>query len=124
MESSSTQSGSVSEDQFIVFHPSVPDPVSFISVLCPSFLSHPGSLVFQGLENQLNPKPSSHPGAETEAVPPTPDVDLLLECTFSYMHNTEEDERPEQPSTQGPEDEFLSPLIKAEAEEEEEEEVG
>ncbi|CAI5694967.1 tectonin beta-propeller repeat-containing protein 2 isoform X2 [Oreochromis niloticus] len=67
-----------------------------------------GSLLLLGLENQPDP------GAEV--VPPTPDVDLLLECTFSYMQNTEEAE--EFPDRQPVEaDEFLSPLIGPEEEE-------
>ncbi|KAM9356290.1 tectonin beta-propeller repeat-containing protein 2 isoform 2-T4 [Pholidichthys leucotaenia] len=62
-----------------------------------------GSLLLQGLD--------SDPSPEAEVVPKTPDVDLLLECTFSYMHNSEEGEGPEQ------EDEFLSPLIGPEEQE-------
>ncbi|XP_034530211.1 tectonin beta-propeller repeat-containing protein 2 [Notolabrus celidotus] len=82
-----------------------------------SSLLPPGSLLLQGLENQLNPGKVSGPVAEGEVVPPTPDVDLLLECTFSYMHNTEEEEQ--QPMEEQ-EDEYLSPLIGPEDEEEDE----
>lgn len=46
-----------------------------------------------------------------EAVPQTPDVDLLLECTFSYMHNTNEDDGQEQQPMEEQDDEFLSPPI-------------
>uniref|UniRef100_UPI0037E88311 tectonin beta-propeller repeat-containing protein 2 n=1 Tax=Semicossyphus pulcher TaxID=241346 RepID=UPI0037E88311 len=81
----------------------------------------PGSLLLQGLENQLNPGKVCGPGSEGEVVPPTPDVDLLLECTFSYMHNTEEDDGQEQQPMEEQEDEYLSPLIGPEDEEEEEE---
>ncbi|XP_076604722.1 tectonin beta-propeller repeat-containing protein 2 [Chaetodon auriga] len=79
----------------------------------------PGSLPLQGLENQLNPGKAPGPFAEAEVVPPTPDVDLLLECTFSYMHNTEEDNAQEQQPMEDQEDGFLSPLIGPEEEEEE-----
>ncbi|XP_045917907.1 tectonin beta-propeller repeat-containing protein 2 isoform X3 [Micropterus dolomieu] len=71
----------------------------------------PGSLLLQGLE-------ASGPGAEAEVVPPTPDVDLLLECTFSYMHNAEEEDGQEQQPMEEQEDEFLSPLIGPEEEDE------
>lgn len=91
-------------------------------ISCPSSLLPPGSLLLNGLENQLNPGQASGPGAEAEVVPPTPDVDLLLECTFSYMHNSEEDDGQEQQPMEEPVDEFLSHLIGPE--EEEEEEVG
>ncbi|XP_041668952.1 tectonin beta-propeller repeat-containing protein 2 [Cheilinus undulatus] len=83
----------------------------------PSSLLPPDSLLLQGLEDQLNPGKVSGPGAEGEVVPPTPDVDLLLECTFSYMHNTEEDDGQEQRPMEEQEDEFLSPLIGPEEEE-------
>ncbi|XP_068194967.1 tectonin beta-propeller repeat-containing protein 2 [Antennarius striatus] len=84
----------------------------------------PDSLHIQGLENQ--PDPEKGLSSEVEAIPPTPDVDLLLECTFSYMHNTEEEEEEEDRQEQHAmeEDEFLSPLIGPEDEEEEEEEEG
>lgn len=73
----------------------------------------PGTLVFQGLENQL-------PQGKAETPPPTPDVDLLLECTFSYMHNADEDGHDRQ-AIEEEEEEFLSPLIGPEEDEEEEE---
>uniref|UniRef100_A0A3P8RVN6 Tectonin beta-propeller repeat containing 2 n=1 Tax=Amphiprion percula TaxID=161767 RepID=A0A3P8RVN6_AMPPE len=76
----------------------------------------PGSLLLQGLENQLNPRKASGPGSDANVVPPTPDVDLLLECTFSYMHNSEEDDGLEQQPMEEQEDEFLSPLIGPEEE--------
>lgn len=56
--------------------------------------------------------------SEAEVTPPTPDVDLLLECTFSYMHNREEENGLEQQPMVEPEDEFLSPLIGPEEEKE------
>ncbi|XP_071354372.1 tectonin beta-propeller repeat-containing protein 2 isoform X2 [Trachinotus anak] len=87
----------------------------------PSSLPPPGSLFLHGLENQLIPEKASGPSPE-EVVPPTPDVDLLLECTFSYMHNTEENDGQEQQPMKEQEDEFLSPLIGPEEEEEEEKE--
>ncbi|XP_074484346.1 tectonin beta-propeller repeat-containing protein 2-like isoform X3 [Sebastes fasciatus] len=77
----------------------------------------PGSLLLQGLENR---RKASGPGADAEVVPPTPNVDLLLECTFSYMHNTEEEDRREQQPMEEQEDEFLSPLIGPEEKEEDE----
>lgn len=90
--------------------------MSSLCFCCLSSFLPPGSLIFQGPESQLKPD------AEPEVIPPTPDVDLLLECTFSYMHNTDEDDRQEQQPMEEQEDEFLSPLIGPE--EEEEEEVG
>ncbi|TKS86229.1 Tectonin beta-propeller repeat-containing protein 2 WD repeat-containing protein KIAA0329/KIAA0297 [Collichthys lucidus] len=82
----------------------------------------PGSLLFQSLENQRNQGKGSGPCPDAEVVPPTPDVDLLLECTFSYMHNTEEEDGQEQQPMEEQEDEFLSPLIGPEEKEEEEDE--
>ncbi|KAE8277165.1 Tectonin beta-propeller repeat-containing protein 2 [Larimichthys crocea] len=68
------------------------------------------------------PRKGSGPCPDAEVVPPTPDVDLLLECTFSYMHNTEEEEGQEHQPMEEQEDEFLSPLIGPEEKEEEEDE--
>ncbi|XP_061599817.1 tectonin beta-propeller repeat-containing protein 2 [Cololabis saira] len=51
-----------------------------------------GSVVFQDRQMDLNLEKASGPGPEAEGVPPTPDVDLLLECTFSYMHKAEDDD--------------------------------
>ncbi|KAL7380916.1 hypothetical protein ABVT39_025956 [Epinephelus coioides] len=85
-----------------------------------SSLLPPDSLLLEGVENKLNPGKDSGSGAEA-VVPPTPDVDLLLECTFSYMHNTEEEDEQEQQPVEEQEDEFLSPLIGPDEEEEEEE---
>ncbi|XP_053191841.1 tectonin beta-propeller repeat-containing protein 2 [Scomber japonicus] len=82
----------------------------------------PGSLPLQGLEHQLNLEKASVPGADADVVPPTPDVDLLLECTFSYMHTTEEDDGHEEQPMEEQEDEFLSPLIGPDEEEQEVEE--
>ncbi|XP_072221896.1 tectonin beta-propeller repeat-containing protein 2 isoform X2 [Leuresthes tenuis] len=72
------------------------------------------------LKNQLNSEEASGAAPEADVVPLTPDVDLLLECTFSYMHRSGEDNGPrEQPVEQQQEEEeeeeeeeeFLSPLI-------------
>ncbi|XP_049452159.1 tectonin beta-propeller repeat-containing protein 2 isoform X1 [Epinephelus fuscoguttatus] len=84
-----------------------------------SSLLPPDSLLLEGVENKLNSGKDSGSGAEA-VVPPTPDVDLLLECTFSYMHNTEEEDEQEQQPVEEQEDEFLSPLIGPDEEEEEE----
>ncbi|XP_034721787.1 tectonin beta-propeller repeat-containing protein 2 [Etheostoma cragini] len=76
-------------------------------------LPPPGSLPLQVLQTQRDP------GLEMEAVPPTPDVDLLLECSFSYLHNKEEPmvEQQEVPRPLiGPEHELLRPLIGPEEE--------
>ncbi|XP_068455880.1 tectonin beta-propeller repeat-containing protein 2 isoform X1 [Clinocottus analis] len=59
---------------------------------------------------------ASGPGTEPEPGPQTPDVDLLLECTFSYMHNTEEEGQEQQPMEEQ-QDQLLSPLIGPEEEE-------
>lgn len=124
VESSSNQCGLVAEDQptETVTHPcdsslfpAPTDPSVSSLFSCPSSHLPPGSLLLQSLENQLNPVKASGPGAEV--VPPTPDVDLLLECTFSYMHNTEEEDVQEQQPMEEQEDEFLSPLIGPEEEE-------
>ncbi|XP_068607933.1 tectonin beta-propeller repeat-containing protein 2 [Brachionichthys hirsutus] len=76
----------------------------------------PDTLSIQCLETQLEPGKDPGPGADGGVTPPTPDVDLLLECTFSYMHNPEEEDGQEQHAME--EDEFLSPLIGPEEEEE------
>ncbi|KAM3594811.1 uncharacterized protein V6R79_014467 [Siganus canaliculatus] len=68
-----------------------------------------------------DPGQVSGPGPEERLVPPTPDVDLLLECTFSYLQRTEEDDGEDQHPMDEQEDEFLSPLIGLEEDEEEEE---
>ncbi|XP_033984961.1 LOW QUALITY PROTEIN: tectonin beta-propeller repeat-containing protein 2 [Trematomus bernacchii] len=73
----------------------------------------PDSLILQGLQNQQNP---------AETVPPTPDVDLLLECTFSYMHNTDGGGQEQQPMED--QDQFLSPLIGREDEEAKDEDLA
>ncbi|KAM9707770.1 tectonin beta-propeller repeat-containing protein 2 isoform 2-T2 [Menidia menidia] len=67
-------------------------------------------------QSGVNPDKASGPGSGPDAVPLTPDVDLLLECTFSYMHRSGEDhgskERPaEEEEEEEEEEEFLSPLI-------------
>lgn len=91
--------------------PAPTDRLSSPSFCCLSSFLPPGSLIFHGPENQLKP------GAETEVVPPTPDVDLLLECTFSYMQNTDENDGQELQPMEEQEEEFLSPLIGPEEEE-------
>lgn len=87
------------------------DPPVSTLISCPSSNLHPGPLLLQGVETQLGP----------EVVPPTPDVDLLLECTFSYMHKTEEDDGQEQQPMEEQEDDYLNPLIGPEEAEEEKE---
>lgn len=90
---------------------------------CPSCLLPPGSLLLQ--ENQLALRQAADPAAGAEVVPLTPNVDLLLECTFAYMHRSEEEDGQEQQPLEEPEDEFLSPLIGPDEEEEEDkDEVG
>lgn len=44
-------------------------------------------------------------------------MDLLLECTFSYMQNTDENDGQELQPMEEQEEEFLSPLIGPEEEE-------
>ncbi|XP_029349066.1 tectonin beta-propeller repeat-containing protein 2 isoform X2 [Echeneis naucrates] len=75
------------------------------------------SLLCQCAEKELILGKACGPGPEEEVVPPTPDVDLLLECTFSYMHHTEEEDGHEQQPIKDQEDKFLSPLIRPEEEE-------
>lgn len=50
----------------------------------------------------------------------TPDVDLLLQCSFSYMHQGEEGASQEQQLCEKPEETFLDPT----GPEEDKEEVG
>ncbi|XP_069392362.1 tectonin beta-propeller repeat-containing protein 2 [Paralichthys olivaceus] len=78
----------------------------------------PGSLLLQSPEKQMVTGKAS----EAEVIPPTPDVDLLLECTFSYMQNPEEEDGQEQQPLEEQDDEYLSPLIGPE--EEDDDEVG
>ncbi|XP_053700425.1 tectonin beta-propeller repeat-containing protein 2 [Synchiropus splendidus] len=66
-----------------------------------------GTMLIQGLQDQHTQGQEATAGAQAL----TPDVDLLLECTFSYLHNDEKQEM---------EDELLSPLIGPEEEEEDE----
>ncbi|XP_012735157.2 tectonin beta-propeller repeat-containing protein 2 isoform X1 [Fundulus heteroclitus] len=47
--------------------------------------SNTESLLLSGLKNEQNPEKAQIDGSETDVLPPTPDVDQLLECTFSYM---------------------------------------
>lgn len=56
-----------------------------------------------------DPGKASDPGTEVD--PLALNVDLLLECTFSYMHNTEENDEQEQQPMEEQEGGFLSPLI-------------
>lgn len=80
--------------------------------------SRPESLFFQSLEEQKKPKQSSD--SSLEVVPATPDVDLLLQCSFSYMHQGEERASQEQQLCEKPEETFLDPT----GPEEDQEEVG
>ncbi|XP_060938554.1 tectonin beta-propeller repeat-containing protein 2 [Limanda limanda] len=82
----------------------------------------PGSLFLQGPEKQMITGKAS----EAEVIPPTPDVDLLLECTFSYMQNADEDDGQEEQPMDEQDDGDLSPLIGPEAEDgdEDDNEVG
>eukprot|EP00066_Takifugu_rubripes_P028769 XP_011618035.1 PREDICTED: tectonin beta-propeller repeat-containing protein 2 [Takifugu rubripes] len=80
--------------------------------------SRPESLFFQSLEEQKKPKQSSD--SSLEVVPVTPDVDLLLQCSFSYMHQGEEGASQEQQLCEKPEETFLDPT----GPEEDKEEVG
>lgn len=80
---------------------------------CPRSIC-PESLFFQSLEEEKKPNHSSD--SPLEAVPVTPDVDLLLQCSFSYMHQGAECDSQEQK----PEEKFLNPT----APEEDKEEVG
>nr|XP_040055184.1 tectonin beta-propeller repeat-containing protein 2 isoform X2 [Gasterosteus aculeatus aculeatus] len=65
-----------------------------------------GSQLLRGVED---PGKASDPGTEVD--PLALNVDLLLECTFSYMHNTEENDEQEQQPMEEQEGGFLSPLI-------------
>ncbi|KAM8914179.1 tectonin beta-propeller repeat-containing protein 2 isoform 2-T5 [Spinachia spinachia] len=65
-----------------------------------------GSLLPHDLED---PRKASDPGTEVD--PLTLNVDLLLECTVSYMHNTEENDVQEQQPMEEQEGRFLNPLI-------------
>lgn len=60
------------------------------------------SLFLQSLEEEQKPKDSSD--SASEVVPVTPDVDLLLQCSFSYMHRGAECDDQEQI----PEERFLN----------------
>ncbi|XP_062252837.1 tectonin beta-propeller repeat-containing protein 2 isoform X2 [Platichthys flesus] len=80
------------------------------------------SLLLQGPEKQMITGKASY----EEVIPPTPDVDLLLECTFSYMQNNDEDDGQEEQPMDEQDDGYLSPLIGPEAEDgdEDDDEVG
>ncbi|XP_037342763.2 tectonin beta-propeller repeat-containing protein 2 isoform X2 [Pungitius pungitius] len=78
-----------------------------------------GSLLLQSLQDQGK---ASDPDPGTEAGPLALNVDLLLECTFSYMHNTEKNEEQEQQPMEEQEGGFLSPLIGPEEEVDEKDE--
>ncbi|XP_041703972.1 tectonin beta-propeller repeat-containing protein 2 [Coregonus clupeaformis] len=69
--------------------------------------SCPASLPFQDMECQSYPENGNGPSATNkQGEAPTPDVDLLLECTFAYMQTSEDQDPIEEQ-----EDDFLSPLI-------------
>ncbi|XP_043998671.1 tectonin beta-propeller repeat-containing protein 2 isoform X1 [Gambusia affinis] len=66
-----------------------------------------GSLLLPG----LNPEKAQNDGSEADGIPPTPDVDQLLESTFSYM-KAEDDGGPEPASRDETEDHpLLSPQL-------------
>ncbi|KAL6106114.1 tecpr2 [Pungitius sinensis] len=75
-----------------------------------------GSLLLQSLQDQGK---ASDPDPGTEVDPLALNVDLLLECTFSYMHNTEKNDEQEQQPMEEQEGGFLSPLIGPEEENDE-----
>lgn len=91
---------------------------SWLSVFSCPRSSRPESLNFQSLEEQKKPKHSSD--SSLEVVPITPDVDLLLQCSFSYMHQGEERASQEQQLCEKPEETLLDPT----GPEEDKEEVG
>lgn len=69
--------------------------------------SCPTSLPFQDMECQSYPENGNGPLATNkQGEAPTPDVDLLLECTFAYMQTSKEQDPMEEQ-----EDDLLSPLI-------------
>uniref|UniRef100_A0A8C8DX77 Tectonin beta-propeller repeat containing 2 n=1 Tax=Oryzias sinensis TaxID=183150 RepID=A0A8C8DX77_9TELE len=68
------------------------------------------SMLLPGLE----PDPGKTSGPYADGLP-TPDVDLLLDCTFSYMQRSEEEEALEQPVEDKDED-FQSPLTETKQE--------
>ncbi|XP_075995908.1 tectonin beta-propeller repeat-containing protein 2 [Genypterus blacodes] len=78
------------------------------------FVAHlpPDSMVFD--DDELNPGKEGRPELQVEGGLLTPDVDLLLECTFSYLHNAQQDDRQEQQPMEEQQEEFLSPLIGSE----------
>lgn len=84
--------------------PLAPDSVVF----CPRSVCEE-SLRLQSLEEERKPKGSAD--SASEAVPVTPDVDLLLQCSFSYMLQgaecEEQEQKPEEGCLEatGPEDE-------------------
>lgn len=78
----------------------------------------PDSLVLH--DGELNLGKERRPEPHMETAPPTPDVDLLLECTFSYLHNAQQHDEQEKQPMEEQEEEFLNSQIGPE----EEEEVG
>ncbi|KAM4723575.1 tectonin beta-propeller repeat-containing protein 2 isoform 1-T3 [Anableps anableps] len=54
------------------------------------------SLLLPGLENKQNPDRAQKDGSDADGIPPTPDVDQLLECTFSYMKAEDDGELEQQ----------------------------
>lgn len=76
----------------------------------------PESLLFHSLEEGKGANHCSE--SALEVGPVTPDVDLLLQCSFSYMHQGAECDGQEQ--KEQPEEAFLDPT----APEEDQEEVG
>lgn len=57
---------------------------------------NPGSLLLSAPKDEQNPERAQRGVSEEDDLPPTPDVDELLECTFSYM-KAEDDGAEHQP---------------------------
>lgn len=53
-------------------------------IILVSSIPNTGPLLLSGLKNQQNPVKAPKDGSVADPIPPTPDVDQLLECTFSY----------------------------------------
>ncbi|XP_038156812.1 tectonin beta-propeller repeat-containing protein 2 [Cyprinodon tularosa] len=62
----------------------------------PSSTPNPGSLLLSAPKDEQNPERAQRGVSEEDDLPPTPDVDELLECTFSYM-KAEDDGAEQQP---------------------------
>lgn len=84
----------------------------FMALFCPRSI-RPESLFFQSHEEQKKSKQSSD--SSLEVFPVTPDVDLLLQCSFSYMHQAEESDSQEQHPSGRSEETFVDPEVEQEA---------